>query len=80
MLMDMSLSKFNIYQNAATPICFRATQTLDVLIFFKKRTFSDFWSEIHLIQSNILSTGQCVRDSKIYIQVWIWETLGKWNS
>ena len=34
MLMDMSLSKFNIYQNAATPICFRATQTLDVLIFF----------------------------------------------
>ena len=33
MLMDTSLPKFDIYQGT---IVLRATQTLDVLIFFKK--------------------------------------------
>ena len=37
MLMDMCLPKFDIYQGTVAPNFLRAKQTLDVLIFFKKR-------------------------------------------
>ena len=37
MLMDMSLPNFDIYQGKELQINLRATQTLDVLIFFKKK-------------------------------------------
>ena len=39
MLMEMSLTKFDIYQciNQKLQIVLRATQTLDVLIFFNKK-------------------------------------------
>ena len=37
MLMDMSLPKFVIYQSKELQIILRATQTLDVPIFFKKK-------------------------------------------
>ena len=53
--------KLDIYQSAlATQIVLRVTQTLDVLIFFKKKVLPDVQSEIHLAQRNIASTGQCV--------------------
>ena len=37
MLMDMSLPNFDIYQGKELQINLRATQTLDVLIFLKKK-------------------------------------------
>ena len=37
--MDMCLSKFDIYQGTVALTCFKSQHTLDVLIFFKKRSF-----------------------------------------
>ena len=37
MLMDMNLRKFDIYQGKELQIILKATQTLDVLIFFNKK-------------------------------------------
>ena len=52
----MCLPKFDTYQKL------KQIQTLDVLIFFKIRP--DVRSEIHLVQRDIVSTGQPVRASK----------------
>ena len=38
MLIDMCLPKFNIYEGTVTPNCFKS-QTLNVMIFFKKNKF-----------------------------------------
>ena len=55
--------KFNYVQ--LRQIVLRATQTPDLLIFSKKKKVSsDVWSEIHLVQHNIASTGQAVRALK----------------
>ena len=55
--------KFNYVQ--LLQIVLRATQTPDLLIFSKKKKVSsDVWSEIHLVQHNIASTGQAVRALK----------------
>ena len=60
--MDMCLPKFDIYQGTGvTNFVLEATQTLDVLIFFKETVLSDVRSEIHLVQRNIVSAGQSVR-------------------
>ena len=32
------------------------------MIFFEKKVFTDIRSEIHIVQRNIVSTGQFVRD------------------
>ena len=61
MLMDICLPKFDIYQGKVAPNFLRATQTLDVLNFFKKIVLSDVRSEIHLVRYNIVSTGQYLR-------------------
>ena len=61
-LVVMCLLKFDIYQVA--PNCLRATQTLYVLLFFKKRNLSDSHSEIHPVRRNIFSTKQFVRTLK----------------
>ena len=52
----MCLPKFDTYQKL------KQIQTLDVLIFFKIRP--DVRSEIHLVQRDIVSTGQPVRALK----------------
>ena len=56
--------KFNCVQ--LLQIVLRATQTPDLQIFSKKKkkVSSDVWSEIHLVQHNIASTGQAVRALK----------------
>ena len=54
MMMDMCLSRFEIYQG-------------EDLIFFKKKVLSDVRSDIRLVRCNIVSTGQSVRDYKIII-------------
>ena len=36
----------------------KATQSLDVLNFFKKKILSDVRSDIHLVRRSIVSTGQ----------------------
>ena len=60
MLMDMFLPKFDIYQ--IYQFVLRATQALDVLIFFpKKKVLFDVRSEINLLQCNTIPTGQSVR-------------------
>ena len=63
MLIDMSLPEFDIYQCTVAPnIISWATETLDVLILFLKKTvLSDVQSKINLIRRNIVSTRQSVR-------------------
>ena len=51
MVMSMCLPKFHIHHKL------KQTQTLDVLILFKKRFVR---SETHLVPRNIVSTGQSV--------------------
>ena len=70
MLMDICLPKFDIYQGKVAPNFLRATQTLDVLNFFKKIVLSDVRSEIHLVRYNIVSTRAISPALKKYIQVW----------
>ena len=53
MLMDMCLSKFDIYQGTVLVVAF--------LIFFLKKALSDIRSEIPLVQRNIVSAGQSIR-------------------
>ena len=53
MLMDMCLSKFDIYQGRVLVVAF--------LIFFLKTALPDVWSEIPLFQRNIVSAGQSIR-------------------
>ena len=50
MLMDMNLPKFDIYQGTKEiQIVLRATQIVDVLIFFQEKVLSYVWSEIHFV-------------------------------
>ena len=52
MLINMSLPKFDLYQGTGPTNCFkvlRATQTLDVLIFFQEKVLSYVRSEIHFV-------------------------------
>ena len=58
MLMDICLPKFDIYQGKVAPIYLRATQTLVIMFFFKKKVLSDVRYDIHLVGRNIISTGQ----------------------
>ena len=60
MLIDICLPKFNIYQGTAEPVL-RVTITLDVLFFLKKRYCLMSGLKFHLVQRNIVSTGQSVR-------------------
>ena len=51
-------------------IVLRATKTLDVLIFSKKKVLSDVRSEIHFVLRNIVSTGQPLRAlKKLYLDL-----------
>ena len=54
MLMDIPYRNLIFIQ---LRIVLRATQTLDALTFFKKKVLSDFRSEIHLFERNIVSIG-----------------------
>ena len=48
--MDMNLHKFDIYQGTKKlQIVLRATQILDVLIFFQEKVLSYIWPEIHFV-------------------------------
>ena len=58
---DMRLPKFNIYQSAVTPHCFKGHKNSWCPDFLPKETLSDVRSETDLIQCNIVSTGQSVR-------------------
>ena len=58
MLMDMRLPKFGIGTGQWLQIVWRATQSLDVPIFFQKKVLPDVLSEIHLVRHKIVSTGQ----------------------
>ena len=53
-------------------IVLRATQTLHLLIFFKKIVLSDAHSEIHLVGRNIVPTGLGIKNlsglNRSYIQ------------
>ena len=67
MLMDMCLPYLSLIflkVQQQLHIVLRATQTLDVLIFFKKEVLSDIQSEIRLVRRNIDSTRQSVRAKK----------------
>ena len=47
------------------PNCFKSyTNSWSPDFFKKKKVSSDVWSEIHLVQHNIASTGQAVRALK----------------
>ena len=61
--MDLCLPTFDIYQGTVAPNCIlRATQTLNILIFFQKKVLPDARSESHLVRRNIVSTGQSVKN------------------
>ena len=49
MLMDMCLSKFDIYQGSGVTSYFKSHTNFDVLIFFYEKVLSDVRSEIHLV-------------------------------
>ena len=65
MLVGISSPKFDIYQGKVATDCLRVTQTLDILIFFKKiiKVLSNSPSKIHLDQRNVVFTRQPVRSS-----------------
>ena len=48
--MDMNLHKFDIYHGTKKlQIVLRATQILDVLIFFQEKVLSYIWPETHFV-------------------------------
>ena len=67
MLMDTCLRKFDIYQSTVAQNCFKSHTNSRRPDFFQNKFLSDVQSEIHLVQRNIVSTGQSVRAlKKIY--------------
>ena len=67
MLIGMWLTKFDIYQSEVAPNCLISHTNFWCPDFFQKEFLSDVRTEIHLIRSNIVSTGQSVQPLKIYI-------------
>ena len=57
----MNLHKFDIYHGTKKlQIVLRATQILDVLIFFQEKVLSYVWSVIHFVWRNVAFTGRSV--------------------
>ena len=67
MLIGMWLTKFDIYQSEVAPNCLISHTNSWCPDFFQKEFLADVRTEIHLIRSNIVSTGQSVQPLKIYI-------------
>ena len=66
MLTDTCLHKFDVHQGKVVlRVVLRATQTLDIMIFFKIKIFlSNVRFDIYLVRRNIVSTEQSVRALK----------------
>ena len=64
MLMDICLTKFDIYQGTVASIFFKSQAKSCYPDFSKKIVLSDVCSVIHLVRRNIVSAEQPVRDLK----------------
>ena len=59
--MDTSLPAFDIYKGTVASSCFKNHNVNSMSQIFSKKVMFDVRSEIHLIRSNIVSTGQSAR-------------------